>query len=812
VTDTYARSVCRCPRAAALPPLQTANMTMAADPSSHLRQLEAEQHEAAASPRGLGASIHPHLPHLHGSPQTVTAESIMDQTAQYAGAMKREAFGKDVGQSFDGHELADKNAGLGKGNIVTKVLDDPHSVRVAGGTGKYFRSNDDTLSSDAQRCISQLPNTDMEGSENTAEGTERERSIGSRDGKLLNGFIPSQNGAVPDSDATAQINPFHRLSFPEGTSPPWIAKPLAPGYGHTHSDPSVSPLVHIKRVSRDTVALIPATPANEEMLDHSSTLQPSQSTVPFAIRHDQMQQLELADGHLAVMTQPEEKKHGFFSRFERAFARGGNGSLELEKQWLDGASQNGPSDPSHSEDFSRQEALDDGSAEVQGNAPPSPPISDRGVGIEYNNVAATGQAVNSSPSNSLRVFQPLGNMRATSPNVGPLSEHGALNGQSSIAGMPPIPKSSDLSIVSTADGASRQRSISGQSYTTEPEPMNSTEENQRTEGVTPNTLLLVPINTGMLDGATSRSSIASTSSSPTTYAVSSADKAVVLAPPILVGTTRAGSIAAIKRGLGKSCNAAGSLQNSAAGSSLIDLDHRDASPVSPQAVSRRMSSDRYSQRATSSTDQNVLGLGIPTNSAMSNAPPITSQLLPSQPPMMPERRNTTGVSSNPKAPARSPLISSQSQLQIPQSPKTSSGFAIGLLGHNKQHMTDVPGLNGSALDPDILAEADRLRTERLNRRQRRRSGSGNEVNLNDEESTSGVQPSTSEETNGDAIPARARSQSKQKERQPPTEQERVLVGNLIGEDHVNFVLMYNMLTGIRIGVRIPLNTLPRCPS
>ena len=29
---------------------------------------------------------------------------------------------------------------------------------------------------------------------------------------------------------------------------------------------------------------------------------------------------------------------------------------------------------------------------------------------------------------------------------------------------------------------------------------------------------------------------------------------------------------------------------------------------------------------------------------------------------------------------------------------------------------------------------------------------------------------------------------------------RVLVGNLIGEGHVNYVLMYNMLTGIRIAV------------
>lgn len=39
-----------------------------------------------------------------------------------------------------------------------------------------------------------------------------------------------------------------------------------------------------------------------------------------------------------------------------------------------------------------------------------------------------------------------------------------------------------------------------------------------------------------------------------------------------------------------------------------------------------------------------------------------------------------------------------------------------------------------------------------------------------------------------------------KEKVEAAEPERVLVGNLIGEDHVNYVLMYNMLTGIRIGV------------
>lgn len=41
----------------------------------------------------------------------------------------------------------------------------------------------------------------------------------------------------------------------------------------------------------------------------------------------------------------------------------------------------------------------------------------------------------------------------------------------------------------------------------------------------------------------------------------------------------------------------------------------------------------------------------------------------------------------------------------------------------------------------------------------------------------------------------------------------VLVGNLIGQDHANYVLMYNMLTGIRIGVRsIPFTFVLRKPD
>lgn len=41
-------------------------------------------------------------------------------------------------------------------------------------------------------------------------------------------------------------------------------------------------------------------------------------------------------------------------------------------------------------------------------------------------------------------------------------------------------------------------------------------------------------------------------------------------------------------------------------------------------------------------------------------------------------------------------------------------------------------------------------------------------------------------------------------------QDTPLVGNLIGEDHVNYVLMYNMLTGIRIGVRHSISVRGDC--
>ncbi|KAF9343949.1 hypothetical protein BGX34_006204, partial [Mortierella sp. NVP85] len=43
-----------------------------------------------------------------------------------------------------------------------------------------------------------------------------------------------------------------------------------------------------------------------------------------------------------------------------------------------------------------------------------------------------------------------------------------------------------------------------------------------------------------------------------------------------------------------------------------------------------------------------------------------------------------------------------------------------------------------------------------------------------------------------------RSSSRRRSKRKSDDNDRVLIGTRIGEDHVNYVLMYNMLTGIRV--------------
>ncbi|WVQ94277.1 hypothetical protein IAU59_001356 [Kwoniella sp. CBS 9459] len=133
---------------------------------------------------------------------------------------------------------------------------------------------------------------------------------------------------------------------------------------------------------------------------------------------------------------------------------------------------------------------------------------------------------------------------------------------------------------------------------------------------------------------------------------------------------------------------------------------------------------------------------------------------PGQPRM--SRRSTNPTPNAPAAP-RSPLIHSQSNFSSP----------------TQQNFVSIPGLEGAKLASDILAETELLRQQRFERRQKKASAAS-------------VPPPAA------AIETEPKIEEGPKEKQP--EETKVLVGNLIGEDHVNYVLMYNMLTGIRIGV------------
>jgi len=132
------------------------------------------------------------------------------------------------------------------------------------------------------------------------------------------------------------------------------------------------------------------------------------------------------------------------------------------------------------------------------------------------------------------------------------------------------------------------------------------------------------------------------------------------------------------------------------------------------------------------------------------------------PPPRISRRTTNPTPPSPTIPKRSPLVHSQSTFP-----------SVPIPG---QQQTTVPGVEGAALDSDILAHSEQIRRERLERRQKKANAE------NPLEAAA-------------ATPA-----APNKPERKGTEDPKVLVGNLIGEDHVNYVLMYNMLTGIRIGV------------
>ncbi|KAJ7183093.1 phosphatidylinositol phosphate kinase PIPK5 [Mycena filopes] len=90
---------------------------------------------------------------------------------------------------------------------------------------------------------------------------------------------------------------------------------------------------------------------------------------------------------------------------------------------------------------------------------------------------------------------------------------------------------------------------------------------------------------------------------------------------------------------------------------------------------------------------------------------------------------------------------------------------------SQPHTYEADDLEGE-LASDIQLHADQIRRERMTKRAKQQ------------------QEAEAALTRNERAPVR----------QGSTKDDVVLVGNLIGEDHVNYVLMYNMLTGIRIGV------------
>ncbi|XAO22566.1 hypothetical protein I312_101339 [Cryptococcus bacillisporus CA1280] len=127
------------------------------------------------------------------------------------------------------------------------------------------------------------------------------------------------------------------------------------------------------------------------------------------------------------------------------------------------------------------------------------------------------------------------------------------------------------------------------------------------------------------------------------------------------------------------------------------------------------------------------------------------------------RRSTVGSLNLPSAP-RSPLMNAHAAFASPSSTPPPLG---------------TPNAKGDRLDSAILAQEEHIRRERIERLERR-------------------QKKASVTSDSDPEP-RIEEKPKEKPKEKEREEAKVLVGNLIGEDHVNYVLMYNMLTGIRIG-------------
>ena len=183
---------------------------------------------------------------------------------------------------------------------------------------------------------------------------------------------------------------------------------------------------------------------------------------------------------------------------------------------------------------------------------------------------------------------------------------------------------------------------------------------------------------------------------------------------------------------------------------------RSTSPVSTASVQRN---NTTSYQPVASTSAHVLP---PMNPALANANGIT--------PQSKKHRSPTRSSSHP--PTSYLSASTSGPPHHPPDPGTIAQVA------------DADGFENS-----IARQADEIRRERQTRKLEKEKEQQQQQQQHQERERS--------QSKGRAVVGRSAGAGGA---EPAALSERALVGNLISEGHANYVLMYNMLTGIRIGV------------
>ncbi len=198
----------------------------------------------------------------------------------------------------------------------------------------------------------------------------------------------------------------------------------------------------------------------------------------------------------------------------------------------------------------------------------------------------------------------------------------------------------------------------------------------------------------------------------------------------------------------------------------------------PPSLSHRQSADSKPSMRTpaSRTPRMSRRMSIHSDGTTISDLPFTDEpdglLHPPSTPIKPSRRNTTGSASTLPAPHPSRMATLQSF------PRSHDGVEL------------EPELDGE-LASDIQLQAEQIRRKRLSKRAKAAA--------------------EAEKVRAENHAERDLARSTSLVRGHSQRDDRPLVGNLIGEDHVNYVLMYNMLTGIRIAVCVhPLS--PHLPT